>query len=165
MARISDESAGWAPSPCRASAMPGLAGGYLEVLICALSHASSAQGRWPRCFRSCWSCRASAAKCPTGCSWALHVLGAHALGMEPLLAAHLATLHAALLLLPCFSSACKRWIFIINELPLLQPCYLKRCPINKVFGLVAAWLLNSTWQISAWRWVTSPSSPHSQPGV
>ena len=156
---------GFPPSPCRASAVPGLAGGRLEVLICALSHASGAQGRWSSCFRSCWSCPASAAKCHTGCSWALHVPGAHALGMELLVAALLATPHAALLLPPCLGSACKRWIFIVNELLLLQPCYLKCCPINEAFELAAAWLLNGTWRISARCWATSLSSPHPQPWV
>lgn len=42
--------------------------------------------------------------------------------MELLVAALLTTPHAALLLAPCLGSACKRWIFIINELLLLQLC-------------------------------------------
>lgn len=35
--------------------------------------------------------------------------------------------------------------FIINELPLFRPCYMKHCPVKEVFGFVAARLLNGMW--------------------
>lgn len=35
--------------------------------------------------------------------------------------------------------------FIINELLLFRPCYMKRCPVKEVFGFVAACLLNGKW--------------------
>lgn len=44
------------------------------------------------------------------------------------MAALLATPQAALLLPPCLGSACERWIFSVNELPLLQPVLLEGLP-------------------------------------
>lgn len=87
-------------------------------------------------------CPASAAKCHAGCSWALHVPWAHGLGTELLVAALFATPQAPATL-PGLSLQVMN--FIINELPLLRPCYLKHCPVKEVFGFVAACLLNGMW--------------------
>lgn len=149
---------GFPPSPCRASAVPGLAGGVLEVPavrraggLAVLGFAGAApllqqsatrvvpghrvcQGHVPLARSSSWLPSSPPRRQP--CSY------------RPASAQPASGGSSALTSCRCFSQ-----------------CYWKGCPVNEAFGLVAAWLLNSTWRISARRWATSPSSPHSQPWV
>lgn len=141
MAQLSGESTGWGwkppgfpPSPCRGSAVPGLA---VDVWRC--SSVPCPPPAVPRAGGLAVLAAAGAALllqqsarwvAPGHCT----CRGTHprhgAPGARP-------PRHAALLLPPCLSSACKWWIFI-NELPLLQRCYLKHRPINEAFGPLAA---------------------------